>query len=134
MQPVTTWRSVRVRRAGELGAITAEVHDAYVDLDTSTTDAGILTVPRSRGTIERGWVFWKTSLGSGARRDARLVVRGVLGVKIEDDQWIGTYTINHFAWDDEMSAVIRLQLNEGATLVVQADGVDVEIAPIDSGD
>lgn len=121
-----SFKPVRATDREGLAIISAEIHDAYLDLDQLVVDGAAARVPLSRGETRRRLIGWTSRLGDAPTWDAQLVVRGVSEVLVEDDQDIGTYSINQLALDIDAGAV-RLDLNEAASIVFLTVDVDVEI-------
>lgn len=121
-----SFKPVRATDEEGLAIISAEIHDAYLDLDQLVVDGAAASVPLSRGETRRRLIGWTSRLGDDPNWDAQLVVRGASEVLVEDDQGIGTYSINQLALDIDAGA-IRIDLNEAASIVFVTVGVDVEI-------
>lgn len=124
---VTSFKPVRATDEELLAIIRAEIHDAYLDLDQLVVAGAAASVPLSRGESQKRLIGWTSRLGENPIWDAQLVVRRVSDVWVEDDQGIGTYSINQLALDID-AGTIRLDLNEAASIVfATGGGVDVEI-------
>ena len=124
---MTSFKPVRATDEEGLTMISAEIHDAYLDLDQLVVADAAARVPLSRGETRKRLIGWTSRLGEAPTWDAQLVVRRVSEVLVEDDQGIGTYSINQLALDI-VDGTLRLDLNEAASVVfATGGGVDVEI-------
>jgi hypothetical protein len=124
---MTSFKPMRATDEEGLAIIGAEIHDAYFDLDQLVLDGDAASVPLSRVDVRKRLIGWTSRLGENPTWDAQLVVRRVVEVLVEDDQGIGTYSINQLALDID-AGTIRLDLNEAASVVfATGGGVDVEV-------